>query len=95
MKIIATLVLGAALGAFVQSKLDNKQIAHATEQRLGTMYQTPRGDNWALAHIYMPPCNGHRIVDAPERDERDALTVYCYDGEQSTKDELEEMAGNE
>lgn len=63
----------------------------------GTLYTTPRGGNWALAHIPVPACpDDHlRVVDAPERDERDAITVYCYDGEESTKDELAMIAGNQ
>lgn len=93
---VALVALGMAAGSAMQRVADSKIVAHAAEQRIGTMYQTPRGDNWALAHIYMPECAaGHkRVVEAPERDERDFLAVYCYDGEQSTKDELEAMAGN-
>lgn len=94
----ATIALSAfGLGTLYQSHNDRGLVVHATEQRLGVLYQTPKGDNWALAHVYVPACtDGHvRVVDTPERDEVDALTVYCYDGDAATKDELAEMAGNQ
>jgi hypothetical protein len=90
---------GLIAGAMGQHYSDSK-ITHAAEERIGTMYQTPRGGNWVLAHIYMPECpKGQkrvlRVVDTPGRDESDYLAVYCYDEEQFTKDELEAMAGNQ
>lgn len=87
--------LGVIIGATLQRSVDAHRISHANEQRIGAIYRTPKGDNWVLAHIYMPECNGKRIVDAPEKDEVDALSVYCYDGEASTYDELATMAGNQ
>lgn len=92
----ATIALaGFGVGALFQNANDRHLVERGAEQRLGVIYRTPRGDNWALAHVYMPPCSGRRVVEAPERDERDALTVYCYDGDTATKDELEAMAGNQ
>ena len=97
---IAAVFLGGLLaGSVGQSRADQSAITqsttHAAEQRIGTMFQTPRGDNWVLAHVYMPECaRGHRrVVEAPERDEADYLAVYCWDGDEATKDELAAMAG--
>lgn len=40
---------------------------------------TRHGTGWSLEHVQMPACpdDHKRIVDAPERDEVDALSVYC------------------
>jgi hypothetical protein len=81
-KTLAALVIGFGIGALSQHTKPEPRIYHTSQ-------------GWALAHVPMPECRGRRIVDAPEKDEVDALSVYCTDGTQESYNELETLAGNQ
>jgi len=83
-------VCGVA-GLLYQKNLDRDKITQAEEHHSG-IYYTPRGKNSVVSHIYVPPCPGeHTRLIEPNGPEY--ITVYCFDGEPATKDELADMAG--